>query len=274
MTLISNQVIFITGATDGLGKALALRLAEMGASLILHGRNSEKGQNLLEEIKQVTGNTKLVYYNADFSGLTEVRELADKILSSHQQLDMLINNAGIGGGADDARREISRDGFELRFAVNYLAPFLLTHQVLPLLMKSEPSRIINIASGAQDALDFTDLMLEKNYSGKRAYAQSKLALVMFSFSLAEKLKNHAICTTSLHPATLMNTKMVIESGLEPHTVISEGVQNVLKVAVPAETANCCGQYFSGGNPGYADPQAYEDETREKLYQLSTELVDL
>lgn len=274
MKPISNQVILITGATDGLGRAVAQRLAEMNASLILHGRASEKGANVLQEIRNSTGNNKLVYYNADFANLDEVRAFADKILSSHRQLDILINNAGIGGGKKNSDRQISVDGYELRFAVNYLAPFLLTHQLLPLLIKSEPARIINVASGAQQPLDFKDLMLEKEYSGSRAYAQSKLALVMFTFTLAEKLKDHAICVNCLHPASMMNTKLVVQGGGVPKASVSEGVDTVLFVAADPEAENSCGLYFNRRHAEFADPQAYEDEAKEKLYQLSTELTGL
>lgn len=274
MKPISNQVILITGATDGLGKAVAHSFAEKGASLILHGRNPEKGEKVLEEIRAQSGNNKLVYYNADLASLNDVRKLADTILSSHQQLDILINNAGIGGGGQNSERQISNDGYELRFAVNYLAPFLLTHQLLPLLMKSEPSRIINIASGAQQPLDFTDLMVENNYSSSRAYAQSKLALIMFTFTLAEKLKEHAICVNCLHPASMMNTKMVIEGGGAPATTVSEGADNVLYVATRPDTEKIRGFYFNHRYPEYADDQAYDRDARDRLYQLSTELAGL
>ncbi|HEY0666611.1 MAG TPA: SDR family NAD(P)-dependent oxidoreductase [Sphingobacteriaceae bacterium] len=274
MKAISNQVILITGATDGLGKALAFRLAALGTSIILHGRDPEKGDKVLEELRRETGNNKLVYYNADFSSLDEVKQFANNILSSHQQLDILINNAGIGGGKQNSKREVSKDGFELRFAINYLAPFLLTHQLLPLLIKSEPSRIVNIGSGAQEPLDFTDLMVEKDYNGPLAYAKSKLALAMFTFTLAEKLKNHAICINCVHPASQMNTKMVIEADRIPKSTVADGVENVMYVVADPEAERTCGKFFNGKYPELANQQAYNVEVREKLYQLSTELVNL
>ncbi len=275
MKNISDQVILITGATDGLGKEVALHLAAKGASLLIHGRNPEKGKKVLEEIKEKTGNNKISYYNADFSSLNEVRQLAEKLMSGQQRLDILINNAGIGGGEQFSPREVSRDGYELRFAVNYLAPFLLTHLLLPLLMKSDPARIINVASGAQESLDFDNLMLEKDYRGWHAYAQSKLALVMFTFSLSEMLKRHKnICVNCLHPATLMDTQMVREAGRIPRSSVEEGVDAVLYAAVHPDTESKSGLYYNQRLPERAHPQAYDEEAKRRLFELSLKITGI
>ena len=149
MQTVKNPVILITGTTDGLGKRVAYDLAAQGATILLHGRSREKGKATLKEIRDATGNQKLIYYNADFSSLDAVRQLTDEIQGDQAHLDVLINNAGIGAGRRQARPELNADGYELRFAVNYLAPFLLTHRLLPLLYRSTPARIVNVASVGQ-----------------------------------------------------------------------------------------------------------------------------
>src|SRR3989441_12464969 len=179
MRPLTEQVILITGATDGLGKAVAMQLARAVATLLLHGRDEARGQRTLEEIGAQTGNPRLQWYRADFSELSQVRALAARVAREQECLDVLVNNAGIGttlprGGA----RQESEDGYELRFAVNYLAPFLLTRLLLPTLRRSAPARIVNVSSAGQAPLDFRDIMLEHHYTGVQAYSHSKLALVM------------------------------------------------------------------------------------------------
>lgn len=273
MKALSEQVIMITGATDGLGKATAKELAKAGVALILHGRNPSKGEAVVDQLIQETGNSKIVYYNADFSGLQEVRILADKILSAHQQLDVLINNAGIGPGSSD-EREISRDGYELRFAVNYLATFLLTDLLIPILKATVGSRVVMIASGAQQAIDFDDLMLENHYTGSRAYAQSKLAMVMFSTSLAEKLREERMVVNSVHPASLMDTALVKNSGRKPLSSVMEGVDSVLYVATSKQTAHLSGVFFDHKKQVRAEKQAYDPAARELLFTNSLRLAGL
>src|SRR5512132_3639362 len=169
-----DRTIVITGATDGLGKGLATEIAPGGGRLILHGRNEEKGRALIDELRpRSTG--ELEWRRADLGSLDEVRELADS-LSGEERIDVLVNNAGIGSARP---REESEDGYELTFQVNYLAPFLLTRRLLPLIERSAPSRIVNVSSAGQAPIDFDDVMLERNYDGSRAYAQSKLAQIMF-----------------------------------------------------------------------------------------------
>ncbi|HEY6839296.1 MAG TPA: SDR family NAD(P)-dependent oxidoreductase, partial [Geobacteraceae bacterium] len=181
---LEQLTILITGATDGLGQRVATDLAARGATLLLHGRDPEKGERVLAKIREATGNKRLNYFNADLSSLARVEHLAASVAKSHQRLDVLINNAGLGASPDPKRRETSTDGFELRFVVNYLAPFLLSHKLLPLLRRTAElageTRIVNVASVAQQAIDFDDVMLEREYDGMRAYSQSKLALVMFT----------------------------------------------------------------------------------------------
>src|SRR5437588_3937696 len=176
---LAEQTILVTGATDGHGRALARELAALGASVLVHGRDDERGHETLREIHAQTGNDRLHWLRADLSSLAETRRLAEQVAAEHTQLHALVNNAGIGttsGGQE--RRMQSHDGYELRFAVNYLAGYLLTRLLVPCLEKSAPARIVNVSSAGQGPIDFDDVMLERGYDGGRAYRQSKLAQLM------------------------------------------------------------------------------------------------
>src|SRR5579859_474430 len=189
MKPIAEQIILVTGSTDGLGKEVARALARQGATVLLHGRDQQRLETTRREIEEVVGNAQLETYRADFASLAEVRHLAKEVKARHPRLDMLINNAGIGGGK--GRREVSRDGYELRFAVNYLAPFLLTHLLLPNLRQYAPARIIHVGSAGQSPLDFDDILYERSYDGYKAYCRSKLALAMSAMDLAASLKDES-----------------------------------------------------------------------------------
>lgn len=168
---MEDMTVLVTGATVGLGKLVARDLAAKGATVLLHGRSEERAVTALREIREETENDNLRYYLADLSSLDEVRRLADEVRSDQDRLDVLVNNAGIGAGKQGKmQRETSQDGYELRFAVNYLAPFLLTELLLPLLKDSAPSRIVNVASAGQSPIDFDDPMLERGYDGMKAYS--------------------------------------------------------------------------------------------------------
>lgn len=263
----------ITGATDGLGKKVAHDLAEKKATILLHGRNKQKGQSTLEEIKSASGNNKLHYYNADFSSLKEVEKLADEIKEDFKELDILINNAGIGFGEPGSGRELSRDGLELRFQVNYLAGFLLTEEFLPLLKKSDTARIVNVSSAAQTPIHFDDVMLENNYSGDRAYGQSKLAQILFTVELADREKKSNLTANALHPATYMDTKMVTEAGIKPANSVEKGVDAVEYLALLEDLNDVSGEYFNVKRKSRANSQAYNKDARQKLWKLSDELIE-
>jgi NAD(P)-dependent dehydrogenase (short-subunit alcohol dehydrogenase family) len=272
---VSDKTVLITGSTDGVGKLVAFKLARAGARTLLHGRNQKKGEAVLREIRDTTGNNKLEYFQADFSSLEETRRMAEEIHAKHDRLDILINNAGIGFTTrGEMEREISRDGHELRFAVNYLAPFLLTYLLLPLICKSAPARIINVSSAGQYPIDFSDVMLRQGYDGVRAYRQSKLAQVMFTLDLALALKGTGVTVNCLHPATFMNTNMVIESGVKPLSSVEEGADAILHVATSPELEGKTGIYFDGKRSGQANAQAYDDAARERLRELSMRLTNL
>jgi NAD(P)-dependent dehydrogenase (short-subunit alcohol dehydrogenase family) len=275
MKPIAQQTILITGSTDGLGKQTALALAEQGATVLLHGRNQQRLEKTLREIQDATGNRHLEIYLADLAGLSEVRSLAEHVQTQHPQLDMLINNAGIGSGKLlGGRRELSRDGYELRFAVNYLAPFFLTHLLLPSLRHSAPARIIHVGSVGQLPIDFDNIMFERRYNGYDAYRRSKLALVMFTIDLADLLKGEQVTVNCVHPASLMNTKMVRETIPFSQTTVEEGVRSLMYLATSPMLDNVTGRYFDQMQEARAHPQAYDTAARSRLRQISEQLTGL
>lgn len=268
MRSVEEAVILVTGATDGLGKLVARDLAAGGAAVLLHGRSERKLHETLREIREETGNNRLEPFLADLSSLDEVRRLADGIASGQSRLDVLVNNAGIIA----RERAESADGFELTFAVNYLSHFLLTARLLPLLRGSAPSRVVNVASVGQAPIDFDDVMLEKGYSGMRAYSQSKLAQILFTFDLAEKLEGTGVTANCLHPATLMDTRMVAEAFGGSMSDVREGADATVRLILSPELEGVSGKYFDGQQESRADGQAYDPEARAKLWKLSEELT--
>jgi NAD(P)-dependent dehydrogenase (short-subunit alcohol dehydrogenase family) len=264
-----QPVILITGSTDGLGREVARQLAAGGAHVIVHGRNRERGEELVAEIA-ADGRGSARFYAADFASLAQVRQLGAAILRDYDRLDVLVNNAGIGRGSDETVRETSADGHELRFAVNYLAGFLLTRTLLPRLVESAPARIVNVASLSAARIDFDDVMLENGYTGVRAYGQSKLAQVLFTIELARELEGTGVTVNALHPATMMPTTMVLQRGGQPRSTIEEGVEAVLQLVAGEGTGS--GQFFNGMVPARANEQAYDPEARARLWRLSERLT--
>ena len=269
MTL-GGKTILVTGSTDGVGRWVAQRLAADGARVLVHGRDRKRGEALIETIAK--GGGAATFVPADLSSLANVRDLADAVQRETDSLDVLVNNAGIGTAGN--AREVSADGFELRFAVNYLAGFLLTRLLLPLLEKRAPSRIVNVASAGQQAIDFDDVMLTRGYSGVRAYCQSKLAQILFTIDLAEELKDRAVTVNALHPATYMDTTMVRLSGARPMSTVEEGGEAILALAASPGLEGRTGLYFSGRREAHADPQAYDPTARRRLRRVSFEFVGL
>lgn len=277
MTPVNRQTILITGSTDGLGRATAIELAKLGAGVLIHGRDPRKIQETVEEIGRATGGVQPKGYLADLSELAQVRRLAAQIMADNSRLDMLINNAGIGAGnvqSNDVRREVSVDGYELRFAVNYLAPFLLTRLLLPIVKRSAPSRIINVSSAGQVPVDFDDLMLEKNYEPFDAYRRSKLAQIMDTIELAAELEGSGVTVNCLHPASLMNTKMVIGWFDHTLTTVEDGVESLMHIATSPKLDRTSGAYYDRLSQAQAKPQAYDTAARARLKKVSAELVGL
>jgi NAD(P)-dependent dehydrogenase (short-subunit alcohol dehydrogenase family) len=273
MRPVAASTVLITGATDGLGKAVATELARAGATLLLHGRDEARGEDTLAEISDQTGNTKLVWYRADLASLQETRGLAERVRLEHDRLDVLVNNAGIGTTLPgDGRRQESTEGYELRFAVNYLAPFLLTRVLQPLLLASAPARIVNVSSAGQAPIDFEDVMLERGYSGVQAYCQSKLALIMLTFDLAKELAGTGVTANCLHPGTYMPTKMVLHAGVRPLDSLETGVEATTRLIADPVLDGTSGRYFDRLAESRAHAQAYDDEARTQLRELSERLV--
>jgi NAD(P)-dependent dehydrogenase (short-subunit alcohol dehydrogenase family) len=270
---MNGKTVLITGSTDGVGRYVAAKLAAQGAKVLIHGRDVARAKILSDEIKR-TGGSDPDFYQADLSSLADVRELAAAVLADHERIDVFVSNAGIGSQNEGPERQTSRDGHELRFAVNYLAGFLLAHLLLPTLRKSAPSRIVNVASLGQHPIDFNDVMISKSYSGSRAYAQSKLSQIMFTIDLAEELKGSGVTVNSLHPATYMNTTMVRAGGITPMSTVEQGGDAILHLVSGDDVADKSGLFFNGMNEVRAHPQAYNEDARRRLRDLSRSLTGL
>ena len=270
---LDGKTVLITGSTDGVGRYVAARLAAAGAQVLSHGRDVARAKTLADEIRS-QGHRAPIFYSADLSSLQETRQLAAAILAAHPRLDIFISNAGIGSRTLGPERRTSADGHELRFAVNYLSGFLLARLLLPLLKASAPSRIVNVASLGQQPLDFHDVMLTRGYSGTGAYAQSKLAQIMFTIDLAHELAGSGVTVNALHPATYMNTTMVREGGITPISTVEQGGEAILHLATGDDMAGKTGLFFNGLQQSQANPQAYDAAARQRLRSLSFELTGL
>jgi NAD(P)-dependent dehydrogenase (short-subunit alcohol dehydrogenase family) len=229
----------VTGSTDGVGRLVAHRLAQEGIHVIVHGRDADRGRQVVNQV-QADQRGSAVFINADFSSLAEVRRLVENVSKNCDRLDILINNAGIGSGGSLKQREASKDGYELR----------------------------------QHPIDFDDVMLTRNYSGGRAYAQSKLAQIMFTFDLARELDRAVIAANCLHPATYMATAMVRQSGVTPVSSVEEGAEAIINLAVSKALNGHSGEFYNGLRPSRANAQAYDERAREQLRALSMRLTQL
>jgi NAD(P)-dependent dehydrogenase (short-subunit alcohol dehydrogenase family) len=270
---MDGKTVLVTGSTDGVGRYVAGKLASAGARVLIHGRDGERASALADQIRR-EGRGEAVFYPADLSSLAGTRRLAEKVLAEHRRLDLFISNAGIGSRTLGPERRTSADGHELRFAVNYLSGFLLAYLLLPLLKASAPARIVNVASLGQHPLDFDDVMLTWGYNGTRAYAQSKLAQIMFTIDLAAELAGSGVTVNALHPATYMNTTMVREGGITPVSTVEQGGEAILHLAAGDDVAGKSGLFFNGMSEAEANAQAYDVDARRRLRRLSLELTGL
>ncbi|WP_053204542.1 SDR family NAD(P)-dependent oxidoreductase [Jiangella muralis] len=269
---MSPTTVLITGATDGLGRWLALRLATSGVGVVLHGRNPARLDDTAREIRAEGGREPLGVVRADLADLGQVDRLADEVLGRFAGLDVLVNNAAVGFGEPGGGRELSPDGVELRFAVNYLAGYHLTRRLLPALVAAAPARIVNVASIGQAPIDFDDPMLDHGYDGYRAYRQSKLAQIMFTLDLADELRGTGVTANTLHPATLMATSMVREAELTPLSTLHDGGEATLRLVADPELADVSGVYFDQTMATAPHAQALDPDARRRLRELSDLLV--
>jgi NAD(P)-dependent dehydrogenase (short-subunit alcohol dehydrogenase family) len=265
-------VVLVTGSTDGIGKATALELARRGATVLLHGRNLQKGEAALEDIRRITGSDRLHLYIADFSSQEQVRRLAAQVREEHDRLHLLINNAG----TFEPDRKITEDGWEATFSVNYLAAFLLTQELLDLLKASAPSRIINVASIAHwnGAMDWDNLQGEKSYQGFAAYALSKQALILFTYSLAERLQGTGVIANCLHPGVIKTKLLRAGFGDYPGELPEKGARTSVYLASSQEVEGISGRYFEECKAVCSSPVSYDRKLQEKLWRISKELIGL
>jgi NAD(P)-dependent dehydrogenase (short-subunit alcohol dehydrogenase family) len=263
---MSHATILITGSTDGIGKQAALALAKQGHRVLVHGRDEQRCRRTVEAIQEQGGAEGVSSYRADFSSLTEVRGLAKEVLSRETELSVLVNNAGMY----PQRFSKSREGYELTFAVNHLAPFALTLYLLELLGQSSPSRIVNVSSMMHArSLDFDHLLGDQGMSRSQAYASSKLCNILFTFELARRLQGSGITANCLHPGVI-NTKLlrvVYSGGRSP----SEGAKNIVYAATAMELSGVSGEYLLDRKSSRPADIAYDATVRRKLWDLSHKL---
>jgi NAD(P)-dependent dehydrogenase (short-subunit alcohol dehydrogenase family) len=271
MTSLTGRTVLITGATDGLGYALAHRLAQQGAALILHGRRPDALERAADDVRRHGVEVSTVL--ADFAELDQVRALADEVTADGTGFDVLVNNAGVGAGQPDTTtRATTVDGSELRFAVNYLAPALLMSRLLPAMQQRPGSRIVNVASAGQLPLDFDGIMLTHGYTGTRAYCQSKLALITLGFVLADRVPANRVTINSLHPGTYMPTKMVLESVGHSIDSLDTGVDATARLVRDPGLATTTGAYFNITHRHRANAQAYDSTARQRLTEITESLI--
>ena len=265
-SVVAGKSVLVTGATAGIGLLAARALLRAGASVSLHGRDATR---LAQARDALAGDGTLGRsFVADLASLAETAALAQRIAQEEPTLDVLVNNAGVGFGADRRKRETSRDGHELRFAVNYLAPVLLTER---LLAHGLPRRaVVNVASIGQEPLDFADLQSSLDYDGTRAYRRSKLALITWSFELAARHPDRVV--HALHPGTLLDTNMVRDAGVTPRGPASRGADAILGVVERALRSKESALYFDELTPAPAKPQAYDPSIQQQLRQATRDLL--
>ncbi|MFH8565725.1 SDR family NAD(P)-dependent oxidoreductase [Streptomyces sp. NPDC017988] len=258
--------ILITGASDGLGRALAEDLAADGHRLLLHGRDPER----LAEVAAATGGE---VFPADLSSLAATKRLAADVRARHRRLDVLVNNAGVGFQGGNTSREVSADGYELRLAVNYLAPVLLTRELLPLLREAAHARVVNVASVGQQLFDFDDPQHEHHFTQADAYCRSKLALISHTVDLAEQLADSGITVNAIHPATFMATTMTKASGMPVQESLDKGVAATRRLVDAADVAGVTGAYFhSQERADPSEPDALTPAYRNRLAALTQRLL--
>ena len=266
---MNDKTILITGSTDGIGKQTALELAELGAKVILHGRNESKVKQVSQEFGQKTGNDQLDFFIADLSSLQQIRTMGLEIQRKYNRLDVLINNAGVAMN----KLEMSDDGYEMTFAINHLAVFAFTLLLLGLMTRSAPSRIINVSSMVHSSsLNFKNLVKPRHFDGWEVYCQSKLCNILFTYELAEKLQNLGVTVNCLHPGVIDTKLLRVNFG--GGSPVTEGSRKLVYLATAPELATVTGKYFTDNRQTRSAKITYDVETRKKLWNLSEKLCGL
>ena len=264
-----KKTILITGSTDGIGKLAAIKLADEGHSILIHGRSQEKLSAVIAEIHEETGNKDVKGFTADFSDLDSVKQMTETIINDIPQIDILINNAGVfKSPASD-----NKDGLDIRMTVNYLAPYLLTKKLMPLIKKGTEPRIINLSSAAQSPVSLEVLTGREKRSESDTYAQSKLALTMWSFDLAETTPD--VMVIAVNPGSLLNTKMAIEAYGQHWSSADKGADILYNLAVSDEYKGVTGKYFDNDSGAFAEahPDAYNNTAVSRLIEATEKLID-
>lgn len=282
MGLMDGKLVLVTGATSGIGYYTALEIARMGAEVIIHGRDDMKCQVCVQRIQQETGNPAVSYLLAELSSQTQVRTLAERFYEQHSCLDVLVNNAG----AAFLFRKVNEDGFEMTFAVNHLAYFLLTILLLPALRASPSARVVNVSSGSHygEHLDFSDLQLTRFYNPLKAYGRSKLANILFTYELARRLPGTHITSNALTPGRVAtDIWKKVNRWLTPfiNPIIQrigqtplQGAQTSIYLAASPEVEGVTGLYYANKHPVKTSPASYEVESARQLWAVSAQLVGL
>jgi NAD(P)-dependent dehydrogenase (short-subunit alcohol dehydrogenase family) len=274
-----DKICLVTGANSGIGKVTATELARGGAAVIMVCRNRDKGEAAREEIRRATDNQKLDLLIADLAELRQIRTLASIVKQRYPRLDVLVNNAG----AYNTRRTLTADGYETTFGVNHLAYFLLTHELLDLLKASAPARIVNVASDAHRGgrICFDDLQGEKRYGGWRAYAQSKLANILFTYELARRLAGTSVAVNAMHPGGVatnffhnINSPLgtLIRLGLPFLRTPEKGADTVVWLATSPEVEGVTGKYFYDRREKRSNRESYDLEVARRLWEVSEQLT--
>ena len=278
---MAGKICLVTGATAGIGKETALGLARQGATLVVAGRNRDRCAATVEQIKAQTGNSSVDFLLADLSSLQEVQNLASQVKERYPRLDVLVNNAG----AIMLSRRLSVDGIELTFALNHLSYFLLTNLLLDHLVASAPARIVNVSSSShrKARIRFDDLEGQRRYGGMRAYSQSKLANVFFTYELARRLEGTGVTANALHPG-LVATNFLSNNGKLGQVLCffmglrgmsaARGAQTSIYLASCAEVEGVTGRYFEKSREVRSAPASYDRSVAERLWQVSAEMTGL
>lgn len=262
-----SMTILITGSTDGIGKLTAIKLAKDGHNVYVHGRNSQKLQSVIKDIKQVSNNQNISGFAADFSNLEDVKKMAEQVKIDIPKIDVLINNAGVYKSSIDNVK-----AGDIRFVVNYLAPYVLTNELFPILKKTDEPRVINLSSAAQSSVSLKALTGHEKLTANEAYAQSKLALTMWSFYLAEQKNDVSII--AVNPGSLLNTNMVKEAFGHHWSSADKGADILYELAISENHKNSSGKYFDNDKGSYANahPDAYNEKSITALIEKTEELL--